>query len=268
MRTLSLLLLVLISTASLQAMNIGNKELSNAAEFNKPVVLKVLLALGFDPNKKLDGSTPLHRIAIYNRDRDATTAKILQEHGAELNVLDNLGNTPLHLAVQWHNIPVVKFLLVHGAHVNLQNNEGKTPLHMAFGHFLCHGKSIELISLLLLYGANVNITDTSGNTLLTSAAQYEIPKNRYTVSKQLLDTWYQLHTTTTLAITSHNPSDLFRHAIRALILQHHTPIVTAFVIAKRCGDQEIIADLKKISGKAQLHFAIAYLKEKYFSKSL
>jgi len=54
---------------------------------------------------------------------------LLIDSGAEINVHDHSGNTPLHLAVQGYGeaIPVVEMLIQRGADVNAVNEEGFTP---------------------------------------------------------------------------------------------------------------------------------------------
>ena len=43
------------------------------------------------------------------------------------NGLNKDGNTPLHLAYNFGNIPVIKLLLVCGADINAKNAFGKVP---------------------------------------------------------------------------------------------------------------------------------------------
>lgn len=54
----------------------------------------------------------------------------LLAHEAEIDVVDNSGNTPLHIAVEKKLIPIVQCLVVFGADINKPNKEGKTPRHL------------------------------------------------------------------------------------------------------------------------------------------
>jgi len=52
----------------------------------------------------------------------------LLEHGANLNVQDNDGRTPLHYAVENCHVDVARVLFDHGADPTIRDNEGMTPL--------------------------------------------------------------------------------------------------------------------------------------------
>ena len=45
------------------------------------------------------------------------------------DIVDENGNTLLHFAVDYDNLKIVKYLIEHGAEVNVKNNEGYTPLY-------------------------------------------------------------------------------------------------------------------------------------------
>jgi ankyrin repeat protein len=47
--------------------------------------------------------------------------------GANINVQDDKGNTPLHEAVRLVNLPAVKLLLDCGANIMITNKSGETP---------------------------------------------------------------------------------------------------------------------------------------------
>ena len=48
-----------------------------------------------------------------------------------LNIQNDLGQTPLHLAVLTKQYGITRKLLVHGATVDLRDKQGNTPLHVA-----------------------------------------------------------------------------------------------------------------------------------------
>ena len=59
--------------------------------------------------------------------------KALIKAGAELNVQDSDGNTPLLLACKNSNEKVVRYLLRSGADAAIQNNKGETAMDLAAG---------------------------------------------------------------------------------------------------------------------------------------
>ena len=51
----------------------------------------------------------------------------------DVNSRDPDGNTPLHVAVMAHNYQAVLSLVQRGAMINVVNNRGETPIHVACG---------------------------------------------------------------------------------------------------------------------------------------
>lgn len=56
---------------------------------------------------------------------------MLIENGANIDAIDNNGDTPLSVASWSGSEHVVGLLLERGANVNDKNNDGATPLHQA-----------------------------------------------------------------------------------------------------------------------------------------
>ncbi|WP_265030421.1 ankyrin repeat domain-containing protein [Wolbachia endosymbiont (group B) of Athalia cordata] len=96
--------------------------------------------------------------------------EILIEKGANINIQDNEGKTPLHLAVSNSSLGaegiaiVVETLIGRDAKVDIQDNEGKTPLHLAVSN--SDLPNIFAALSLIIRGANVNIQDHEGRTPL------------------------------------------------------------------------------------------------------
>ena len=86
-------------------------------------------------------------------------AKLLIAKGAKANVvmqtetpgLGDQGITPLHYAVAFNNIEVVRLLIAHQAPINAKTNDGMTPLHLAI-----RGGHDEIADLLRQHGAQFN----------------------------------------------------------------------------------------------------------------
>lgn len=70
-----------------------------------------LLAVGANPNPTVP-SKPLHRVAISGQ---AGMARLLLEHGADVDVVDANGATPLQIALQHHQVEVGEILRQAGA---------------------------------------------------------------------------------------------------------------------------------------------------------
>ncbi len=102
------------------------------------------------------GLTPLH-YAAYRGFRKL--ARLLLKKGANLDETNSAGKTPLFYALEADKDrkEMVEFLLQQGANPNIQDNKGNTPLHIV----VQEGRS-ELVPLLLQYQANVNIKNDEG----------------------------------------------------------------------------------------------------------
>jgi ankyrin repeat protein len=62
---------------------------------------------------------------------DTAQATALLDQGAARDARDELGRTPLMLAVMQRRVEVVRLLLDHGADPNVADNTGRTPLQQA-----------------------------------------------------------------------------------------------------------------------------------------
>jgi ankyrin repeat protein len=77
---------------------------------------------------------------------DAEAARVLLEHGAAVNALDDYGWAAIDDACWYGHVETAKVLLAHGADINKQNN-GWTPLKYA-----CEGRHIEIVRMLISAG--------------------------------------------------------------------------------------------------------------------
>lgn len=133
------------------------------------------------PHTMDDYGGPLHLVTDHN------IAKLLLDHGADVNDLSDLGETPFHVAARNGRLDVAKLLLDHGAHINAHGYEiidtfdvRATPLRYALealgNHFL-------MAKLLLDRGADHNLADSEEGTALHVAARLGCEKS----TKLLLD---------------------------------------------------------------------------------
>ena len=91
--------------------------------------------------------------------RDVVWIDFLNQQGANVNIRDNKGVTPLMLAAQLNFVEGVEALVEHGAQVDVTNNAGETPLMSAV-----HTRNTEMMRVLLEAGANPDRADNSGRS--------------------------------------------------------------------------------------------------------
>jgi len=139
-----------------------NAVLMDAVLENNYKKVKTALKDGADANYRMSDLklTPLMSIVGDN----INIAKILLEHGANLNEISLFGYTPLIANSSIGNIKVVNLLLRKGCSLNNRNYCGMTALH-----FSCNEGYTNVTKSLINYGAKIDIQDDKGNTPLMLA---------------------------------------------------------------------------------------------------
>lgn len=102
------------------------------------------------------GETGLH---ITVARRDLTWTQFLLQEGANPNIADNRGRTPLIAAAQIGFIEGVQALVDAGARLDVGNETGETPLIAAV-----HARNVDLIEILIKAGADPDRADNAGRT--------------------------------------------------------------------------------------------------------
>jgi ankyrin repeat protein len=124
----------------------GTTPLLRAAKAGDTEVVKLLLAKGADPKLTTKfGMTPIMAAAgLGTKEEDTTGRKKTEAEaiasielclaaGADVNAVDNQGDTALHGAAQKGDDQVVQFLADHGAKLDVKDKKGRTPLDAANG---------------------------------------------------------------------------------------------------------------------------------------
>jgi len=92
--------------------------------------VKLLIAHGADVNTPdIYGWTPLMRATFENR--PAVVETLLQVNDIDLDAGDEYGATALHHAAIKAHLQIVRLLLAHGANLQLKDTKGRTPLMAA-----------------------------------------------------------------------------------------------------------------------------------------
>lgn len=129
-------------------------------------LIERLLAAGANPNMQLKLLPPF---------RD-----LRQDRGGDRML--SVGTTPLVRAAKAGDVAAVRLLLAHGADPNLPNSVGITPLHAAAGtgstkldtraRVRSEAPGLEVARMLVAAGARVSDADRNGQTPLYGAAQW------------------------------------------------------------------------------------------------
>ena len=145
---------------------IGQAPLRQAMKAHDSSCARLLLAYGALVDQQDDWKqTPLLS-AMYYPDSVALATPLL-EAGAQVNVRDSRGHSPLMEAVFGNKSDAVRLLLNHGADPNCTNDAGFTPLHQGI-RFNCH----EALIALLEVNVDHAIHDKKKRTVLHWAAEY------------------------------------------------------------------------------------------------
>ena len=143
----------------------------NAKAEERLTAIEALLDHGADPDTTPTGGGawygPIH-MAVAVPD----LVRLLLDYGADPNLPDHVGETPLHYAAKVDALDAARMLLDGGAdHSRTDNFAGYQPLHWAVG-----AASTEMVRLLLEHGADINAQDLNRNTPLYFAINTGSPE--------------------------------------------------------------------------------------------
>ncbi len=114
------------------------------------------------------------------RDGDAAKAKSLMDRPGS-RILDTrdvtTGDTALHIAVKRRDVPWINFLAIGGANLNVRDKEGMTPIAVAATLAFADG-----IRVLAMRNADVNLPNARGETpLILAVHRGDLPTVRVLV---------------------------------------------------------------------------------------
>ena len=106
-----------------------------AAENNECPIIRLLLSHGADINKADNHGFTALMLAVANEHMEAIQCLLNNPHPRiAINQQNIYGITPLIIAAEKNNCPIINILLNHGADINKSNKRGFTPLIYATAH--------------------------------------------------------------------------------------------------------------------------------------
>lgn len=134
---------------------------TNIRIFNYETYIKQWLKRGYhiDDVIKTGGLTRLHLAA---EEGNVEKISVLLNYGANINVRDNLGSTPLYDSIIYNHFEVYKELILRGADIN-KIDERDTPIIYLIARRVNDRRFIDLLKSI---GVDFNQQDTNGDTAL------------------------------------------------------------------------------------------------------
>lgn len=104
--------------------------------------------------------------AFVNHTKANRISELLIDAGADIDVTDSYGYTPLMIASQLNNMPLIKILFKAKVNVNVRSNDGITPLMLSAdnGYY-------QVAKALIVHGADINISSFDGNSAIFAAVR-------------------------------------------------------------------------------------------------
>ena len=139
----------------------GSSALEEAIRLNNLDMVKYLVLQKADVSKKYSSGNTILLSALKEQVQPAIVLELLKA-GADANAVDTQQNTPLILAIEQSDAEIINHLAEHGANLQALNNKGETMLFFAYKNKV----PTEILLSMIEAGADVNKKDAQGNVLL------------------------------------------------------------------------------------------------------
>lgn len=150
----------------------GDSALHAAVKSGMKDIVAMLIKRGANVNvRNIFYETPLSEATVNPEGKDLDCARLLAQAGADLNALvSEKGRTSLHLAAMKGDgfSDSLQFLLENGADPNIYDNEGQTPLTLAVEH-----NNRKAVEILIEEGVDLNVPALNGETPLAMAERLD-----------------------------------------------------------------------------------------------
>ena len=150
----ALVLLLVSSPAHAQQFSDSYSFLEAIKKQDGGKVMKILTDTNGSVINAKDRATGEGALHIVARQGDSTWLRYLIQKGANPNIQDGRGNTPMMIAVETGYAEGVQILIRYGGNANLGNSSGETPLIRAV-----QMRKLDMVRILLEGGANPDQAD-------------------------------------------------------------------------------------------------------------
>lgn len=144
--------------------------LNYAARLGNSTAVLALLQAAADPNKVYKGRAALDVAAFHDAE---ASGEALLDFGADPNIRDEIGRTPLMTAAKFGSLRMLDLLLSRGADVRHVDLHGRTALHWAATG---EHSNPEIVRRLLAAGAERNRQNSDGLTAADYARRMKLPE--------------------------------------------------------------------------------------------
>src|SRR5262249_3108451 len=153
----------------------ANKQLVAAARAGDAEAVRRLLAQGADPNT-VDRITPLMAASTrFEKGQRLDIMRQLLAAGARVNDQADTGETALTFAARFRDADAIQLLLDNGADPNIVNQSGISPLLEAMRWGASKQEQLEMVQRLPARGAHPTAPGTRAATPLSSAVRQDRP---------------------------------------------------------------------------------------------
>ncbi len=137
-------------------------------EFDNGEIIDEVKIIDLIEESALDENPEKAILEVFVKKRNVTTEKLKKwiEAGADINKVDNEGNSVLMMAARYSSSAVAQFLIDNKANIKAINKNGQSALWFARS-----SENINFITMLVKNGDDIEMADPNGNTLLMYSAK-------------------------------------------------------------------------------------------------
>lgn len=140
--------------------------LIEAVRSNETEIARMLIDAGAEVElEDSSGNSPINKWVSISASDDYSMSQLLLDRGANINLASN-GNTPFFNACKLGRVAMIEYLMERGGDIHQANTDGETPLYVA-----AHRGYLNVSMMLVDRGAKLDVTTHNGRTPLHACAE-------------------------------------------------------------------------------------------------